>query len=164
MPLDLARGRARVIAVNNSWRLVPWADALFGTDGIWWVDHRGVPDFKGRRFTSSPYAQKMFGLELFAPAGHSSGLRAVYLAERLQANPILLVGFEMHLGNGVHWHEPHCGRLRNPGKSEMMVWRTDMELAAGKIAKRGTRVINCTPGTALRCFPCMPLSDALDGC
>lgn len=163
-PLELARGRARVIAVNESWRLVPWADVLYATDGIWWTERKGVPEFKGQRVTASPYAVKQFGIELFAPAGATSGLRAIYLAEKNKANPILLVGFEMHTGNGVHWHEPHGGRLRNPGKPEMNVWRMDMDLAARKLAARGTKVINCTPSSALKCFLSAPFVEAINGC
>ena len=33
--------RTRVIAVNESWRLVPWADVLYATDGIWWSLNKG---------------------------------------------------------------------------------------------------------------------------
>jgi hypothetical protein len=92
-------------------------------------------------------------------------LRAIYLAERLGAKPILLVGFEMHPGNGVHWHPPHSARvgLRNPGENEMKIWRDDVERVAPKFAARGTEIINCTPDSALTCFPYVPFAKALDG-
>jgi hypothetical protein len=153
--------RVRIVAVNDSWRLVPWADAVYATDALWWIHHNGVPEFKGQRITASPYAAKLFGIELFAPAGATSGVRAIQLAEYKGANPILLVGFEMHPRDGVHWHQPHGGRLRNPGVAEMRIWCTDMEVHARKFERRGTRVINCTPGSALRCFKFMPLEQAL---
>lgn len=162
-PLELARGRARFIAVNDSWRLVPWADMLYASDGIWWIDHNGVPEFKGRRLTSSPHAMRTFGIELFTSVGSTSGQRAISLAEKMKANPILLVGFEMHTGNGVHWHEPHQGRLRNPGKGEMLVWRMDMERVARRFAERGTRILNCTPASALKCFRYLPFLEAING-
>lgn len=49
-PLDLARGRARVVTVNESWRLAPWADVAYGCDWPWWV-HRGpaLDQFPGLR-------------------------------------------------------------------------------------------------------------------
>lgn len=49
-PLDLARGRARVVTVNESWQRAPWADVAYGCDWPWWV-HRGPgPDqFPGLR-------------------------------------------------------------------------------------------------------------------
>lgn len=163
MPLELARGVARVIAINESWRLVPWADILYATDGIWWIDNKGVPEFEGRRFTSSPHAMTELGIDLFMAQGATSGTRALYLAERLQANPVLLVGFEMHCDNGVHWHPPHNGRLRNPGPKEMAIWRADLERVAPGFAERGMRIINCTPTSALTCFPYVNLIEALNG-
>lgn len=49
-PLHLAQGRARVVVVNESWRLAPWADACYSCDWPWWA-HRGpTPDqFPGDR-------------------------------------------------------------------------------------------------------------------
>lgn len=166
MPLELARGQAKVIAINESWRLVPWADVLYATDGVWWTDNHGVPEFEGKRMTSSPHAWAQFrkdGMDLFMAAGATSGTRAIYLAERLGANPVLLVGFEMHCDNGIHWHPPHNGRLRNPGENEMAVWREDIERLAPIFAGRGMRIINCTPTSALKCFPYVPLAEALNG-
>lgn len=160
-PLELARGIAKVIAINESWRLVPWADALYATDGIWWNDNNGVPEFQGRRFTSSPHAWREWGVDLFMATGATSGTRAIYLAERLEANPVLLVGFEMHCDNGGHWHPPHGGRMRNPGKGEMQIWREDLEARAEYFDRRGVRIINCTPGSALECFPYVPFTEAL---
>jgi hypothetical protein len=125
-----------------------------------------VPQFLGRRVTSSSHATNKFGLDCFISAGVTSGLRSIYLAEKLEANPILLVGFEMHPRNGVHWHPPHSTRagLRDPGDNEMKLWREDIERVADKFAARGTRVINCTPDSALTCFPQMAFEQALDGC
>jgi len=164
-PLELARGKARVVAVNESWRLAPWADVLFAMDGIWWVDNKGVPQFPGRRVTSSPHAMKTFGLDCFICIGSTSGLRSIYLAEKFGASLILLVGFDMHDNGGTHWHPPHNTRvgLRNPGENEMRQWREDVERVADKFAERGTKVINCTPGSALTCFPYVPFERALDG-
>lgn len=49
-PLHLARDRARVVTVNESWRLAPWADACYGCDWPWWA-HRGptADEFPGLR-------------------------------------------------------------------------------------------------------------------
>lgn len=151
-----------MIAINNSWKLVPWADALYATDGMWWEHHKGVPEFKGKRITSSPRAARLFGLEMFKPSfGATSGMRAIDLAIKLQANPILLVGFEHHTRNGVHWHEPHSGpQLRNPSGGIMRTWLHDIEHWAPQFKKRGATIINCTPDSALRCFPYVPFEEA----
>jgi len=161
LPLAQARGSARFIAVNESWKLAPWADILFATDGKWWTDNKGVPDFAGVKMTSSPYAREKFGIKLFASHGSTSGWRAINLAEMLHANPIVLVGFEHHARNGAHWHEPHTER--NPGKPEMNMWLIEAQRLGPKFAERGTRVINCTPGSALKCFPIIPFAEWMNG-
>jgi hypothetical protein len=46
-PLELARGRAKVFVIKGSYKLAPWADALYGLDQGWWIAHQGVPQFQG---------------------------------------------------------------------------------------------------------------------
>ena len=159
---DLLVGH-RVIAINRSWELVPWADVLFGMDGQFWHHHQGVPTFGGRKVTASNLAAQAFGLDLlFSPSGNNSGVRALYLAEAYGVTRALLVGFDMHPKAGVHWHEKHGGVTHNPGVPEMRQWRAEMDRIAPVLAKRGMTVINCTPGSALTCFPKMSLREALD--
>lgn len=162
--IELLRDRANllVIAVNESWRLATWADALFATDEAWWHANEGLPEFKGRRFTASPQCSKQYGIELFRSAGTNSGLRAIYLAEELGANPIYLVGFDMHAKNGIHWHKPY-EQLRNPGRNEMRRWSLETDWAYDRLRKRGVRVFNCTPGSALKNYPYIPLEVIIDG-
>ncbi len=161
-PLEGIRGRAKVIAVNESWKLVPWADILFGCDSAWWLHNRGVPEFKGQRLTASPMAAKKFGIDLFFSIGNNSGMRSIYLAERMGAETILLVGFDMHAAKGIHWHPPYSKALRNPGKAEIAIWCKEMERVGKIFARKPIRIINCTPGSALKCFPFMPLLEAMD--
>lgn len=159
-PLELYRSRAKFVVVNESWRLAPWADALFATDEAWWQANNGLPEFKGKRFTASPRTMKKYGLDLFCSSGTNSGLRAVYLAEAFGANPICLVGFDMHIRRGVHWHRPY-ERLRNPGKSQINTWIIETEWAAEIFKRRGVRVINCTRDSALSKYPYMPLEQVI---
>lgn len=159
--VELAKGQAKVIAVNSSWQLVPWADALYSCDAAWWFHHHGVLEFAGQKFTSSPTAAQAFGIHLFSTAGSNSGLRAIRLAEKLGAVRVLLVGFDMHCGGGVHWHEPHTGKMRNPGVNNMAIWRTEMERQRRTLKPR---IINCTPGSALTCFDFLEFAQAINGC
>lgn len=159
-PIDLAVGRAKVVAVNSSWRLAPWADVLYGCDAGWWFHNNGAPDFPGRKYTSSPAATKRFGLELYSCRGSNSGLRAIRLAEHFGASSILLVGFDMHASGGAHWHEPHGGKLRNPVASVMADWVREI---TREVHRFKASIINCTPGSALRCFPYLPFEDAIHG-
>jgi hypothetical protein len=159
-PLELTVGRAKMIAVNSSWRLVPWADVLYACDAVWWFHHNGAPDFPGHKYTSSPVSARKFGLELFNTTGSNSGLRAIRLAEKFGAMRILLVGFDMHVAGGVHWHDPHTGKMRNPGVNQMTTWRGDFERSLRHFR---ANIINCTPGSALKCFPFQPFFEAIDG-
>lgn len=159
-PIELASGRAKVIAVNSSWRLAPWADVLYGCDAGWWFHNNGAPEFPGRRYTSSPAATKRFGLELFSTRGSNSGLRAIRLAEHFGATSILLVGFDMHANGGAHWHDPHGGKLRNPAASVMADWVREI---TREVHRFKASITNCTPGSALRCFPYLAFEDAING-
>jgi hypothetical protein len=60
--VDLAKGRAKVIAINNSWRLAPWADALYGCDYTWWHANRGVPEFAGLKISQDAGAVSHTGI------------------------------------------------------------------------------------------------------
>jgi hypothetical protein len=161
-PIELLRDHAKFVVVNESWKLAPWADALFATDEAWWDENDGLPQFQGQKFTASPRCMKKYGLELFCSTGTNSGLRGIYLAEQFGANPIYLIGFEMHPKHGVHWHRPY-ERLRNPGQAEMKRWLLETDWAADRLRSRRVTVINCTPGSALKRYPYIPLSQVIDG-
>jgi hypothetical protein len=154
--------RGHVIAVNLSWQLVPWAEVLYASDGAFWFIHDGVPQFSGRKITSSQMAAQRFGLDCLFTTGNNSGLRAFHLAEAFGAKRLLLIGFDMHVQAGLHWHQPHAkSPLHNPTGSSVRLWRDEIQRIAGTFAKRGIEVINCTPGSALQCFPQMPLHQAM---
>ncbi len=40
------------IAINDAWRMLPWADVLYATDNKWWHHHQGVPEFQGERWST----------------------------------------------------------------------------------------------------------------
>lgn len=162
--IERAWGRARIIAVNNSWKLAPFADVLYGCDASWWFHNNGVPEFQGRKYTSSPAASARFGLEFFHTLGSNSGIRAIYLAQKFGARRILLVGFDMHVAAGAHWHPPHGGVCREPTANSMVSWRAELDRVTLQLRKfRDVNIINCTPGSALTCFPMADFAAALDG-
>jgi hypothetical protein len=177
---ELCRGH-RVIAVNDAYKLFPFADALYACDGAWWFHHHGCPDFKGEKWSShgrvgkndkTAVAQK-FGLELVLgkdgngfsldPAcihyAGNSGFQAANLALLFGGNPIVLVGFDMRLlGKQRHFFGDHQGKLVNVGDPKR--WVKHYDVAAARLPEH-VRVINATPGSALKCFPMMTLTEAL---
>lgn len=98
-PLIEAKGRARIIVIKTSWRLAPWADVLYQSDGSWWERHRGVPEFCGLKVTASPRAARLFGLMQVSPVGRGghSGSHAIHLAMDFGASRVVLVGFDLPL-------------------------------------------------------------------
>lgn len=153
---DSVRGRSRVIAVNDSFRLAPWADALVAVDRQWWAANPDAHDFTGRKFSR----MKVQGVErIIQPpelrATHSnSGLVACLVAEMLGATRILLLGFDMA---GSHFFGEHKEPLTNSTPARFAGFRSQF----AKWRPRGVKVLNCTPNSALRCFPAATLEAAL---
>lgn len=177
-----AAGPVRVIAINDAYRLAPWADVLYFCDDKWWQWHHGKlggwkglivrlqggqhdfgdPRIKVLRNLDEPggLAARRDGLH----HGKNSGYQAIGLAVHFGAARVLLLGYDMHapLVNGrpkTHWFGDHPG-----GTSSDIYARSFLpwfETMAKPLAERGVEVINCTPGSALRTFPQRALNECL---
>src|SRR5690606_20149057 len=125
----IAQGKARVIVINNSWQLAPWADLLYACDGRWWETYR--PEFSGLRVSQDPRAGEFNALRvpsvpepglsldpLRIHRGGNSGYQALNLAVLLGCARVLLVGYDM---KGDHWHPPH--QDSNPDEGRFACWR-----------------------------------------
>ncbi len=174
----------RSIAVNTAYQLAPWADLLYAADGVWWRHHGGAPTFAGQRVTVDKGAAAEFGLclatigtppQMDRPRagrmlfdrfgvlgdGGNSGFQAVNLAAQAGARRIILLGFDMTLAAGVHWHGRHPAGLNNPTAQNLARWRRHMDDAAPTLAALGIEVINASTSSALTAYPKMSLEDAL---
>jgi hypothetical protein len=184
------KGKCRVIAVNNQGiattikgkvlpALAPWADVLFAADRRWWVENQPESRlFAGLKVTVEPPGGserlnwpevkqlKNGGEVLFDTrpthlgGGGNSGFHGVHLAAHFGCNKILLCGFDMHgtLGN-QHWFGEHPFRKGLHMPFKLFVDR--FTRAAPEFERRGIRIINCTPGSAIKCFPFMTIEEAL---
>lgn len=177
-PIHLLQDRVRAIAVNESWHLARWADVLYACDGTWWRRNKGVPDFAGLRVTYDKSAARDFkGLEridigrkqdeiLFDVPGvvgdaGNSGFQALNLAVQFGARRILLIGFDMNLRAGLHWHGPHPQGLNNPRETFMARWIKAYERAAKQLEHLGVAVVNASATSDLRCFPVATIEETL---
>ncbi len=174
----LCRGRARVIAINDAYRLAPWADLLYFCDHRWWNWHRGAAayeSFAGLRVTldarvavEAPdvkYVHNAGREGLSVEPGHlmtgrNGGYQAINLAVQLGAKRILLLGYDMRAVDGrTHWFGDH------PTETRPSVYEGAMlpmfETLVAPLATSGVEVVNCTPGSALATFPTSDLTDAL---
>ena len=180
--VETVRGRARLIVINSSWRLAPWADLLYACDDAWWRSDPEALSFPGVKLTQDErtaerhrgrvarvVSQAAPGLSFedgLIHTGGNSGFQALNVAVQAGANPILLLGFDMGASptGKKHWHADHPPGLNNPGDINFAYWRTAFESAVPDLERAGVQVWNCTPGSALDCFTKMTLDEALSRC
>lgn len=181
--VDQLRGRLKVMAINQSYELAPWADVLYGCDGKWWSLQAWGEKFKGLKITQDPTAS-VYGpsdsikkidipnvenddLLVDRPgrigAGGNSGFQGLNLAVQFGATRIMLVGFDMRTDLGTHWHGRHPPDLNNPCPDyNLPRWRRALDRAAAKLAQLGIEVVNCSEVSLLTAYPKMTIAQALE--
>lgn len=75
---------------------------------------------------------------------------------------ILLVGYDLRIDLGLHWHGPHNGGLNNPWAPNVERWRRCLDETHEVVRSLGIRTINCSPVSALQNFPKMDLLEAIE--
>lgn len=175
-PEDVAyvRGKARVIVINTSYQLAPWADCLYACDARWWKWYDGAPDFHGLKYSIDPpshtYGAAVLkntgttGLEVRPNGlrnGRNSGYQAINLAVHLGARHIVLLGYDMQRGphGKVHWHGDH----RQAQNVPLALFLPTFATLVQPLRELGIGVINCSRESALTCWPRVPLREALSG-
>ena len=173
--VDYVRGKATVIAINDAYKLAPWADVLYGCDSRWWLwnSKRGALAFAGLKFALDPAARRYPGVQVLRKtgetgietnpsglrAGRNSGYQAINLAVHLGATRILLLGYDMR---GDPQHGDHFfGAHPDGSKPPFAICLKRFETLVDPLAKLGVEIVNCTPTTKLVCFPRMALREAL---
>jgi hypothetical protein len=171
--VDAVHGWARVIAINDAYRLAPWADVLYACDAKWWKWHHGVPSFPGPKYSiasSDPVTYPdvqvlnntgITGLELEPTGlrtGLNSGYQAINLAVHLGAERILLLGYDLSPdGTQTHWFGEHPDVQPSPYPQMRAAFDSLIE----PLQSLRITVINCSRRTALTTFPCVPLEQEL---
>lgn len=165
------------IAVNNTYQLAPDAEIIYASDAAWWKANPealkcpglkvSVNARRGVRHPLTPAA--VHTLDHAGRHGfdsrpshlvtmNNSGGAAIHVAVHARAARILLLGFDMH---GGHWHPQHQKPLGNPGVALQRKW-VDLIGEFARAVRGQVEIVNCTPGSALRCFPMASLDQALD--
>lgn len=178
----------RVITINDSYQLCPFAEFVYFCDTKWYRWHEDKPAFRqhtGTKVRLEPYAGEQplpepvkvlrndtqaehsgetGGLCLEPDGlrtGRNSGYQCINLAFHLGATRIVLLGYDMKPGEGgqVHWFGNH------PKPTKATVFKDAMlehfPTLVDPLADAGVEIINCTPGSAIECFPKRDLSDLL---
>ena len=161
----------RVIAVNDAYRRLPFADVLYACDARWWGVHGNCNGFAGEKWSSHGRDNQklkeadLYGLTLVHGGngkgfslnperihyGGNGGFQAVNLAILFGVHRIVLVGFDMH---GSHFFGAHPSPLRNTKSFDRYIKSFE---EAAKMLPEHIRIVNATPGSALRCFPFVDL-------
>lgn len=136
------------VAVSNAYEKAPWAMAMVSADKRWWLHYQ--PKFDGLKYSLAevPGVERVKDLMM----GSNSGLLGMEVAVKLGATSIILLGFDMH---GTHYFGPHQ-QLRNTQPNRFDQFKKQFA-AFNKVP-----VYNCTPDSALHCFPRMTLECALN--
>jgi hypothetical protein len=158
---------------------VPWSEVLYATDFAWWERHQGAPGFRGLKISQDPKvrhrpqwgvrqvevvrSQDSLLLGRFGTIGWggNSGFGALNLAVQFGAGRIVLVGYDMRVDGGLHWHGAHPKGLHNPEPQNVARWRRVIDQQAPILKALGIEVINASKISALVAYPKMELLDAL---
>lgn len=179
---DVVRGRARVIAINRTIELAPWAAVWYACDAKFWKwAHRGdigptikglTTTFAGPKYAMTAGSLAYPGITLLGKGpsqglsldplkvclGGNSGYQAINLAVLMGASRILLLGYDMGISAGrQHWHADHPIRQRSPYQTFLQAYPTLVK----PLADAGVEIINCSRETRLSCFPRMTIDQAL---
>lgn len=174
--VDRCKGRARVVVVNNSYLLAPWADLLYFADSRWWKWHKENPVFTG--FKGQKCTIEGTGLEVEDPnvfilhnansrgqgqgfsekpdaivTGGNSGYMAMNIAVLAGAARLVLLGYDFKFAPGKksHWHGDHPpeGQISERSYRDMVPnFRTTLP----QLERLGVEVVNCSPDSALDCY------------
>jgi len=183
-----ARDGCRVIAINDNYRVMPWADAMYFADHRWWMAHREHPAFRvfrGRKVSIENGAGHSTGgdvtvLRNFSLVGgtmgrlsvdptgiytgQNSGYQAINVAVLYGCRRIILVGYDMRAEEvrgpgGVEFRHHWFGE--HPWKTEpgtYLYFRQEFARMAPTALINGVQIVNATPGSALDAFPMVDLA------
>lgn len=178
MPLDLLRGRMRVIAIKEAAvDLAPWADVAYGCDAAWWKYRRGLPGFRGLKVAWAPAVgaefpdvhlikirearrskpnDRKYVDEILTDtpgmvgSGCNSGFQAINLAIQFGVRRVVLVGFSLA---GKHYYgRNEWPKAGNPTEAHFDDCRRAYEANVPVLRSLGVDVVNATPASTLTCF------------
>lgn len=167
----------KVIGVNDAYQFGDWVDVCFFSDFQWLNVHAGqLSKWPGMKITHCPDAvgrkgifvmdrsEKSFGKPNQLPCFKNSGTDAICLAIMLGATRIVLLGFDLKLGEGgkSNWHDKNISANTERTYKQFIYHNEQLALRLKKDFPN-VEVLNATPGSALTVFPTTTLEDVLRG-
>lgn len=142
-------------AVGCAYQLAPMAKFVASSDRAWWRNYAAAFKFPARySMIQLPDVEqvKIDGLESCV----NSGVLGLEIAKRMGATTILLLGCDMR---GSHFFGAYTNGLRNASASQRK--QHMQQYVRWGLLNRSVQVINCTPNSALTCFPMSSLDAVL---
>ena len=178
--LELLRGR-KVIAINSSFKVVPFADVLFFGDARWWQENsQGVlDDFNGDLVTTAeeqrlasaswhlnykPLLRVLKKTLEWSDDPNAAFVRRTSVTGAINwafhhwdARRFVLLGVDGGPVKGAtHHHAPHKWTLPSTWVADQ---RRDFEALDGALKARGVEVINASPGSSVPFWPIVSLAE-----
>jgi len=174
----------RVIAVQDAYKLMPWADAMYGCNPSWWRVHKDCNGFAGEKWSTHEVgnnlndkreAAELYKINIvrgkdgdefsFDPGvihyGSNSGFQAINLAILKGCTQIVLVGFDMrHVGGKSHFFGDHPKELHTNTDQHFRGYVKRFDRAAKNLPAH-ISIVNATPGSALTSFRMTSLEEAI---
>lgn len=149
------KDRCKVIAISDAYRLAPFCDVLVSSDAAWWNLHKEARELDCAKYIAATNYANDFGIQHYPGLnGAGSALLAVHVAAFLGAKKILLLGLDMR---GSHFFGPHPKPLKNTTDKRFEVFKNQL----AQFKPEGVQILNCTPNSALRCYPFADLEEQL---
>jgi hypothetical protein len=187
--VDVARSKGFALTGCNNVALdVPDLEVLYGCNYEWWAAYWDtIKDHPAQKWSSNEKAAKQFGInwtaEKDAPGlssdprvihhGHGSGYSLVNLVYLMGATRIVLLGYDLKYApdydgsshrigsNPRHYFGEYVPHLQHwPSVCVKEGIHFDLVRRYGEVARQGlVEIVNCTPDSAIRCFPMMDIAD-----
>lgn len=173
--LDYACGKCRVVVLNSTWKIAPWADMLYACDRQWWHRYGPKPEqFQGMRVVGKgewpgclsvncvPGSKAMVFDGRTIGGGWNSGFQALNLLALWKVARVILTGMDCQAEETAHWHGNYKdGVCQNPKQYHFDMWVKCFRQAAPVLKDRGVEVVNASRRTALDAFPRVDLREIL---
>jgi hypothetical protein len=176
-----------VIGINVAYMLGDWVDVVFfGDHSFFLKNEHKLAEFPGLKVCCDPHAAREPWIKYVARDvnhvkgispdprkvswNHNSGAASISLAVHMGAKRIMLLGFDMKLGDNKaqHWHDVyHRMESRNPRKAMEMPF--DMHLMGFKqididAKKLGVEILNLSPDSSITQFRKVALEECYEYC
>jgi len=173
--VNYCKDKAKIIAINYSIQLAPWADIWYGyhtSQMLSYFDRNKtnakIYSCEKDNFVDWPNIPSSgnYGLELdprYIRGGHNSGYQAINVAYHLAGpkSKIILLGYDCKSNDGtINWQ----GHKVQPKFEvyEFDLWLKCFETLVKPLKEQEVEVINCTRDSALNCFLKLSLEQALN--